>query len=194
MADRAHGCPTRPVRTTTVAPMRRLCERPGCTGAADVSYGMDSGALLVWLDNSNVPDREHAGRLCRRHADALTVPKGWTIDDRRVAIPQLFRVVEGEQSEPRVPGRRRAQGSRQGIRAEDDTPTFFDDTADAPSTDTTPDAEAPVEIAGAPFEDPDETKAIPWSPRLVPTADPDDDQPRMGRLMGRAFRQKRASE
>jgi hypothetical protein len=59
-----------------------------------VSYGIDNAQLLVWLDNSHVPEREHAGRLCRRHANALVVPRGWSVDDRRQPIPQLFRELE----------------------------------------------------------------------------------------------------
>lgn len=34
------------------------------------------------------------GLLCRRHADALTVPRGWSLDDRRDPVPRLFRVPE----------------------------------------------------------------------------------------------------
>ncbi|NCX06016.1 MAG: hypothetical protein EBW68_09590, partial [Actinobacteria bacterium] len=37
--------------------------------------------------------------------------------------------------------------------------------------------------------DPDETQAIPWSPRLAKSVEPDDDQPAFGRLLGRAFGQ-----
>ena len=167
--------------------MRRLCERPGCTGAADVSYGMDSGALLVWIDNSNVPDREHAGRLCRRHADALTVPKGWTIDDRRVAVPQLFRVVDGGAAEP-APKRRSTV--RRPAAGTDDPPSFFDSRSPVDESD---DADGTSTDAGRSEPDPDETRAIPWSPRLV-TPVADDDAPQMGRLLGRAFRQKKAPE
>lgn len=31
------------------------------------------------------------GALCVEHADRLVVPLGWFLDDRRVAVPQLFR-------------------------------------------------------------------------------------------------------
>ena len=160
---------------------------------------MDSGALLVWLDNSHVPDREHAGRLCRRHADALTVPKGWTVDDRRVAVPQLFRVVEGGASEAASPVPRRRTTVRRDQVTGDDAPSLFDvppsstDPVEPGSDDTPVDATAEMPVAGTPVVDPDETRAIPWSPRLVAPVD-DDDAPQMGRLLGRAFRQKRAPE
>jgi hypothetical protein len=70
--------------------MARLCERPGCSVAADVVYGFDADQLLVWLGHPD-PESNHRGVLCRRHADAMVVPLGWMLDDRRVANPQLFR-------------------------------------------------------------------------------------------------------
>ena len=45
-----------------------------------------------------------AGALCRRHADALVVPRGWTLDDRREPAPRLFRVTraDGAAARPKV--------------------------------------------------------------------------------------------
>ena len=72
--------------------MGRLCERPGCSEVAAIAYGFDVDQLLVWLAPRD-PDAEplRAGSLCRRHADAMVVPRGWTLDDRREARPRLFR-------------------------------------------------------------------------------------------------------
>jgi hypothetical protein len=44
--------------------------------------------------------------------------------------------------------------------------------------------------------DPDETRAIPWSPRLSGSYEEDDEQdaPVLGRLMGRAFGQRREED
>src|SRR3954447_23507598 len=56
---------------------------------------MDSERLLVWLEI--VPDRVspiRVGMICRRHADAMVVPRGWTLDDRRESRPRLFKVVD----------------------------------------------------------------------------------------------------
>ena len=178
--------------------MRRLCERPGCAAPAEVSYGIDNSSLTVWLDNSHVPEREHAGRLCRRHANALVVPRGWTVDDRRQPVPQLFRDLhstssdqpdKARQSSPR-PTKKNSPSStaKQNLKAvsaeseHEQEPTLF---------------ESPV--------DPDETQAISWSPAIVKsnTAENNDasvdthddgelehDSPVFGRLMGRAFRNK----
>ncbi|MEO7398961.1 MAG: hypothetical protein ABIW84_10385, partial [Ilumatobacteraceae bacterium] len=88
--------------------MARLCERPGCAAPAVVAYGMDSGQLLVWLEivpASGVPAR--MGVICRRHADAMVVPRGWTLDDRRETRPRLFRVSENLPSQSRSAPRQR---------------------------------------------------------------------------------------
>ena len=71
--------------------MARLCERPGCSAPADVSYGFDATTLVVWLDTFQADTGARAGVLCLRHADAMVVPLGWMLDDRRDAVPRLFR-------------------------------------------------------------------------------------------------------
>jgi hypothetical protein len=85
-----------------------LCERPGCSEVALIAYGFDPDRLLVWLagwePNS---DRPRAGALCRRHAESLVVPRGWTLDDRREAAPRLFQTVPPEPTSARGRSRRR---------------------------------------------------------------------------------------
>jgi hypothetical protein len=71
--------------------MARLCERPGCSNPADVSYGFDAVHLVVWLDAFQAAQGANSGVLCRRHADAMVVPLGWMLDDRREPTPRLFR-------------------------------------------------------------------------------------------------------
>ena len=141
--------------------MRKLCERPGCAGLAEVSYGIDKAQLTVWVDNRAVPERELAGRLCRRHANALSVPRGWTIDDRRDAVPKLFRISDDPQPPPATRTKRVS-----AKKSERERPSLFE---------------------GNP--DPDETQANPWSPRIAKTETTDEDQPTFGRLLGRAFGQ-----
>ena len=70
--------------------MPRLCERPGCSTPADVAYGFDAESLTVWLDGFDAAQGSRAGALCRRHADAMVVPLGWMLDDRREPVPRLF--------------------------------------------------------------------------------------------------------
>ena len=78
--------------------MTRLCERPGCSAPASVAYGFAAASTIVWLAalDENEPARELAGALCRRHADSLTPPRGWWLDDRRVARPRLFTMTGTE--------------------------------------------------------------------------------------------------
>jgi hypothetical protein len=78
----------------TVPTVPQQCERPTCSEPASVSYGFDPGRCMAWLE----PFSSGAGhgRLCRRHADAMVVPMGWWLDDRRSA-EQLFT------SQPPVP-------------------------------------------------------------------------------------------
>lgn len=70
--------------------MARLCERPGCSEPGAAAYGMVPEELLFWIAPLNdVPVDEH-NVLCRRHADAMVVPRSWTLDDRREPVPRLF--------------------------------------------------------------------------------------------------------
>ena len=204
--------------------MRRLCERPGCAGAAEVSYGIDHGTLVVWVDNKAESERGHAGRLCRRHANALSVPRGWSIDDRRELIPKLF-VVPSTTDEKPSPGKKKETISkRPRIKLDRPRPSLFekndemlssvDEERTLPASEevektsvvedqiaqSIPESEqAQVLQADEHVEDPDETQAIPWSPRLSVVPNPEDEsqeeekQPVFGRLLGRAFGQ-RASE
>ena len=189
-------------------PVRRLCERPGCAGVAEVSYGMDNVTLTVWIDGNAVPERELAGRLCRRHANALTVPRGWSIDDRRQPVPQLFAVKE----EPKAPRVKRVKKEPVIKMIPVAPPSLFEKLAEDLGVVAVPvsipvvevivetvpvvDAVVDVDVPAPVVIDPDETQAIPWSPRFAkPAAGVDDDadvsknevKPVMGRLLGRAF-------
>jgi hypothetical protein len=133
---------------------------------------MDKAALVVWVDNKAISEREHSGRLCRRHANALTVPRGWILDDRRDEIPRLFKALAEEvAANENRPKKRVAKKPKE--------------------------PEVPAEVEEIPtLFDPDETQAIPWSPRLGSSLEIADDEmsdeeaPRFGRLLGRAFGQK----
>lgn len=81
--------------------MARLCERPGCSTPAGVTYGFDAEQLVVWIDGFHAAQGARAGVLCRRHADAMVVPLGWMLDDRREPVPRLFKVVPHETPMPR---------------------------------------------------------------------------------------------
>lgn len=157
---------------------------------------MDGNERLVWIDSDPAVDPSRAGALCRRHADALRPPMGWTLDDRRDEVPRLLRIPENGTIAPAGRAGTRAQHSRSRRETEAPVADLFSDPppvdaeADAVS-DVVPDAASevpPVEPASdVPSTDGaglDETRAIPWVPRLGGGVS--DDVPR-GRLLGRAF-------
>ena len=124
----------------------RLCERPGCSEPGAASYGMEPEDLLFWVDTFHPADRHDTGVLCRRHADAMVVPRGWTLDDRRESQPRLFRSSVDASGPIARPKRRSrtvaASGARQHVEqlelaaAESDVTAPIDSAngADGPST------------------------------------------------------------
>jgi len=56
-----------------------------------MTYGFDAEHLMVWIDSYERVTSDRAGVLCRRHADAMVVPLGWMLDDRRDPVPRLFK-------------------------------------------------------------------------------------------------------
>jgi hypothetical protein len=186
--------------------MRRLCERPGCGGVAAVSYGIDNEKLLVWIDSAPALDPARAGSLCRRHADALSVPKGWNIDDRRQPVPMLFpaRDITPASGVDKSEGRKQKSATRAKVSNIHSDASLFDAGVNDARDNTV--AEDAAEIVGEvdaieredettdvtdvkPVEpELEETKAIPWTPRLIAT-DGNDDTASIpkGRLLGRAF-------
>src|SRR5829696_2762829 len=95
--------------------MSRRCERPGCGEQASVSYGFDSERSTVWLEALR-PDGPAAGALCRRHADAMVLPRGWWLQDRR-SDATLFTVPEppAPATVYRARRRRRPEAAPEGL-------------------------------------------------------------------------------
>jgi hypothetical protein len=165
--------------------MARLCERPGCSTPAEVSYGFDAEHLVVWLDAFTGPLGSRSGVLCLRHANAMVVPLGWMLDDRREPVPRLFRSPATDDA----PKRRRAP--RAGRGPADDTEQLLLEPALVLAI---PDeaADVAVAVAGdddAPLVAADEVEGTqPWQPLF----DTEDDLSGLlrarGRLLSRAFR------
>ena len=96
--------------------MQRLCERPGCSDVASVAYGMRPEDLVFWLGALREDGDDTVGVLCRRHADAMVVPRDWTLDDLRDPDLRLFRPPPADPSgQPtrRRPARRRSDDTEQ---------------------------------------------------------------------------------
>jgi len=141
-----------------------------------MSYGFDVDRLLVWVARRE-PDSDpwRAGSLCTRHADAMVVPIGWTLDDRRDTRPRLFRTKGAElaeRSRRRVATPRAADGRFRSRTALDDPPA--PEASDvATTTQLALDAEAEERTVAAVTgevtdpADPDATVAIPWIPTVL---------------------------
>ena len=88
--------------------MPRLCGRPGCSEVGVVAYGMVAEDLLFWIAPIADAPVSEPSLLCGRHADAMVVPRGWTLDDRREHALRLFkpRPLERPAATPRRPVRR----------------------------------------------------------------------------------------
>jgi len=160
----------------------RLCERPGCSAPASVAYGFNTQILAVWLNGYDPNESFGTGILCRRHADALVVPRGWHIDDKRESVPRLFLAPAGEAAH--------GDTSSRGIRrkAPKVQPQLFA-------------KESQESVDHLPIEDEplmEETRAIPWSPQLVAEAEVsvlnNDEPKKIPSLLDRAFGNKERRE
>ncbi len=79
--------------------MMTHCSKPGCTHIASVVLTYDYAAQKIALEDATGAEiSPHHYAFCLRCAEKLTPPRGWIVDDRRVAVP-LF---AGERTEPRV--------------------------------------------------------------------------------------------
>jgi hypothetical protein len=67
--------------------MTRACARPGCGESAAATFTYDYQARTTWLDALAAESHPMAYDLCNGHADALSVPRGWRLEDRRDRAP-----------------------------------------------------------------------------------------------------------
>jgi hypothetical protein len=154
--------------------MARLCERPGCSAPAEVAYGFDAELLTVWLDAFHTAQGARSGVLCRRHADAMVVPLGWMLDDRREPVPRLFKTTET------VVVRERPRRSRPVHHEEAEQLQLVPE----PVVEIVEDSDAPPPAVDT--ED-DATAALPWQPVFDQTDDLQGLLNARGRLLSRAF-------
>jgi hypothetical protein len=142
----------------------RLCERPGCSAPASVAYGFEADRYLVFLQpfEPELADGIRSGVLCRRHADALTPPRGWWLDDRRDERPRLF-VPRTPAPDPSHASQRtrtaRTRRPKPDVAAEP-APSLFDDPAPEGDAET----EAPPAVGGPPATNSDPPIADEASP------------------------------
>lgn len=65
----------------------RSCARPGCNESAAATLTYDYGGRTAWLDHAAPEGHPMSHDLCAAHADGLKVPMGWSLQDRRGALP-----------------------------------------------------------------------------------------------------------
>jgi hypothetical protein len=140
---------------------------------------MDSSELVMTLENYVPVDGLHVNVLCRRHADALVVPRGWRIEDKRENVPRLFPVAslndKGKEKAAEKAVDKKAAGKK--TRLKPPRPSIFDDLKN----------ERKIEEVQLETDDLEETKAIPWSPQFDHTDDLGGVLRPKGRLLSRAF-------
>jgi hypothetical protein len=160
--------------------MARLCERPACSEPGAIAYGFDADRALVWLAPLDPDgDRNRAGTLCLRHADAMVVPMGWTLEDARDPMPRLFKPAA--RVRPARPSRRssgslpsRSSPARTGTKRTKPPAGEQLSLVEVPRAETPPSesieepvASTVVEVTGvSSSDDPDVTVAIPWMPEF----------------------------
>jgi len=132
--------------------------------------------LLFWiapLEDAPIAD---ASVLCLRHADAMVVPLGWTLDDRRESALRLFRPRAVRPAPPQRTQRRSRDRPVPGEQLQIDGTAEIERPAPDAATPETVGNEAATEV-GAPWE---------------PEFDHDDDLGGLlearGPLLARAFR------
>jgi hypothetical protein len=162
----------------------KQCERPGCKEPAIAAYFLDSSELLMTLENYVPVDGMQVNGLCRRHADALVVPRGWRIEDKRENVPRLFPVTPPAEK-PKSTVAKKVESKKNRVKLP--RPSIFDDLKNENRKEDVvvpiaqPEIVAPVEV------ELEETKAIPWSPQFDHTDDLGGVLRPKGRLLSRAF-------
>jgi hypothetical protein len=71
--------------------MSRRCARPSCSSFAAATLTYDYEARTAWIELLAGELHPMAYDLCERHADALRVPRGWALQDRRTVVQLVLR-------------------------------------------------------------------------------------------------------
>ena len=162
--------------------MSKQCERPSCKELAIAAYFLDSSELLMTLENYVPVDGMQVNGLCRRHADALVVPRGWRIEDKRENVPRLFPVTPPAEK-PKSNVAKKVEPKKNRVKPP--RPSIFDELKNDKKIE---EVVVPiVEVEQVIEVELEETKAIPWSPQFDQTDDLGGVLRPKGRLLSRAF-------
>ena len=181
--------------------MSRHCERPGCSKVGEIIYEVDLRRLLVTIDFPDLNDLVPINLLCRRHADSLTVPKGWTIINNREEVQRLFSAPVTQQivkdNSQKVIKRQKVSDFNKSEKDSDIIANLFDlvidndefETMDRESADIGVESAVDFTAELAQLIDTQETEALPWTPQFDRSGDLNGKLRARGRLLGRAFGQ-----
>ena len=144
-----------------------------------MTYGFDAEHLMVWIDAYERVNTDRAGVLCRRHADAMVVPLGWMLDDRRDPIPRLFKTPAQPTSS--TPRHRRStthsNNDTEQLQLGADVVVY-----QSAEDDVTGDGEGDGD-----GDRPNDNEVLPWKPAFDQTDDLDGLLEARGPLLARAF-------
>jgi hypothetical protein len=136
------------------------------------------------LENYVPVDGMQVNGLCRRHADALVVPRGWRIEDKRENVPRLFPVTPPAEK-PKSNVAKKVEPKKSRVKLP--RPSIFDDLKNEKKQEDVVESIAQPEIVAPVEVELEETKAIPWSPQFDQTDDLGGVLRPKGRLLSRAF-------
>ena len=164
--------------------MAQQCERPGCAQPASVEYIIDPHSLLLTLQNYEVVRGERRSALCATHGDRMSVPKGWSIDDRREDPPRLFKTPKSGVAPAKASAKKSATDSKQKKKPVVRPMLFQTDKQDVEKVE---EVRAPAAKPVVRDADLEETKAMPWTPQFDRTDDLGGVLRPKGKLLSRAF-------
>lgn len=188
----------------TLLAVARSCEKFGCRERADVAFGIDRIACVVWLETYDEDEPRHLNRMCAEHAGRLTLPRGWSFDDRREKSPRLFVAPRPtpaaaekttsaakparKASKKTVSVPRRTSRDASASHKRTDGPGLFDPTLPLNSPLLTPLPATIPETEVQPITDPSATLERPaYAPKFDRTSDVGGTLNATGRLLRRAF-------
>ena len=164
--------------------MAQQCERPGCAQPAAVEYIIDPHSLLLTLQNYEVVKGERRSALCVTHGDRMSVPKGWSIDDRREDPPRLFKTPKSGVAPVKASAKKSVTDSKQKKKPVVRPMLFQTDKQDVEKFE---EVQAPAAKPVVRDADLEETKAMPWAPQFDRTDDLGGVLRPKGKLLSRAF-------
>jgi hypothetical protein len=162
----------------------KQCERPSCKELAIAAYFLDSAELMMTLENYVPVDGMQVNGLCRRHADALVVPRGWRIEDKRENVPRLFPVTPPAEK-PKISVVKKVEPKKNRVKPP--RPSIFDELRNDKKQEDVVVPIVQAEVVATVEAELEETKAIPWSPQFDQTDDLGGVLRPKGRLLSRAF-------